>query len=105
ERCGMGAQRIVRYDAFCDQIRVFTRPTRVGIRAPIGIGPSVETSFFYPRDIIRHQCVTQLITLIYGSPQGSRLRFPIHSNGVTQSRSVYALPCAVWIDLKNIGPA
>src|SRR5690242_16877366 len=105
ERRDMGSQSIIGLDRFGDQIGPLAFLTRVFMLAEIGKWPTVKSSLFYARKIVRDEIVAEQIALIDDRPEGFGLRFPIHADGVAQSVGKNSHTAAVGVDLQNSRPA
>ena len=97
----MGAESVVRFDRFSDEIRPLAFLARILDLAKIGKWPTVKSSFLNAREIIRDEIVAEQIALVDDRPKGFGLRFPIHSDGVAQSIGENSHTAAVGIDLQN----
>ena len=88
----MGAESVIRFDRFGDEIRSLAFFARVFDLAEVRIRPAVESAVFNARQIIRNQIVAEQIALIDDRPQSLGWRLPIHADGVAQPPANTRMP-------------
>ncbi len=100
----MRTQRIVRGKRSGHLVRILRAYPRVFVLAPVTVGPAIETALADRGEIIRHQILTQLVTLVHYCPQLPRTGLYGQSRGVAQACGVGLVQTGLGIDLPDQGP-
>src|SRR5690554_3224718 len=95
----MSHQWHVWHKCFFYQLRCLSWPG-VNILSEIGVRPTIESLFLYTGKVIGHQFISQAVPLIDRCPQNPRSWRPIHTYGISKSRSINPLPAPVRIYLQ-----
>ena len=64
----MGTNGEIGRNSLRHQVGPLPFQSRIGVLAPIAVGPTIKATFLHANDIVGDQIVAQLIALINGSP-------------------------------------
>src|SRR5258708_5166671 len=79
------AQRVVRRDRGGHQVGPLWHDARVQMLAVIAVGPAIEASVPYRRQIIRNQVGPYLVTFVGDGPELASLRLPLKPGRIAHS--------------------
>src|SRR6185503_12846781 len=101
ERGDVGAEGVVGLDRLGDEVGALRLDALVDVRAVVAVGPAVEGAVAHSSEVVRHEVVAELVSLIDYRIQRAGLRLPGEAVRVAQAGGEDAVLAALRVDLPD----